>query len=207
MGDYAYVAGGDSGFFVVDVSDPSAPFLVGSLDDLGYVFSVAATPDGIVCIGDTHPNQVRVLDVQDPTLPFELGSLPVPGNPWSISIAMDYAYVACGGYGLRVLDLASPAAPVEVGVYNDPPSAVVDVELSGGYAFLADLHRMNPIVDVGVPTAPVSSCPGTITGPGGRAIAIAGDCTFLANFNQGLSVFCTERSRGGTGGRRSRTGG
>ncbi len=47
-----------------------------------------------------------------------------------------YLYVA-SGYGLRVLDVANPAAPVSVGFY-DTPGTANGVAVAGDYVYVAD---------------------------------------------------------------------
>lgn len=64
-----------------------------------------------------------------------------------------YAYVATGEGGLRVVDIANPAAPVEVGALDTPGSAV-DVELMGNHAYVADGVGGLRVVDVAKPAAP-----------------------------------------------------
>jgi len=49
----------------------------------------------------------------------------------------DYAYVADGSGGLRVVDVSDPAHPTEVGFYATPGDAR-DVAVAGDYIYVAD---------------------------------------------------------------------
>ncbi|MBD3161432.1 MAG: hypothetical protein GF346_04400, partial [Candidatus Eisenbacteria bacterium] len=48
LGDFAYVAGGEAGLVVIDVSDPGSPVLVATIDTKKYAESikVASVPAG-----------------------------------------------------------------------------------------------------------------------------------------------------------------
>ena len=48
-----------------------------------------------------------------------------------------YAYVADGVSGLRIINVANPAAPTEVGFYDTPGNAY-GVAVAGSYAYVAD---------------------------------------------------------------------
>ena len=60
-----------------------------------------------------------ILDVSNPALPTVVGKTDVlPGNAEGVALAGDYAYVAAGGDGLRIIDVSDPGAPSEAGFYN-----------------------------------------------------------------------------------------
>ncbi|MEJ2567905.1 MAG: T9SS type A sorting domain-containing protein, partial [candidate division WOR-3 bacterium] len=48
----------------------------------------------------------------------------------------NYAYVADGYLGLRIIDISTPSSPSEVG-FCFPPSYAYDVVVSGSYAYVA----------------------------------------------------------------------
>ncbi|MDP8206975.1 MAG: T9SS type A sorting domain-containing protein [Candidatus Electryonea clarkiae] len=76
-------------------------------------------------------------------------------NASEIEIAGNYAYVASGSSGLRVLDLSSPASPEEIGSLEfDHP--VHDVEIYNDYAFLACGYPGVVIVDISDPDSPIA---------------------------------------------------
>ena len=59
------------------------------------------------------------------------------GGAWGVGFTCDRAYVAGGSTGLRVVNAADPAAPVEEGFYNTVGYGA-DLAASGSYAYLAD---------------------------------------------------------------------
>jgi len=66
-----------------------------------------------------------------------VGFYDTPGKANGVAVAGNYAYVADSGSGLRVVNIANPAAPSEVGFYVTPGDAM-GVAVSGNYAYVAD---------------------------------------------------------------------
>jgi hypothetical protein len=60
-----------------------------------------------------------------------------PGSAQGVALAGNYAYVAAGSGGLRIVDISDLAGPSETGYYDTPGSAQ-DVALAGDYAYVAD---------------------------------------------------------------------
>jgi hypothetical protein len=96
-----------------------------------------------------------VMDVSNPAAPVVVGrTLPMPDIVFDIVVAGDFAYVADIDGGLRVVSLADPSGPVEVGFY-DTPGEAVGVDVGAGYAYIADNFAGLRVVDIRNPTAPV----------------------------------------------------
>ncbi|MCI0399675.1 MAG: hypothetical protein L0332_10910 [Chloroflexi bacterium] len=116
----------------------------------GWVYSVAQEGDyAYVGVGP----RLVILDVSDPSLPVQAGSSdPLPGIVYDVAISGTYAYVANGEGGLRIFDVANPAAPVEVGSYVTGDEAI-SVAIAGDFAYISSggLH----ILDIADPTTPV----------------------------------------------------
>lgn len=104
-GHYAYVAAGDSGTQIVDVSDPLHPQVVGST--YGYGAEGVTIEESILVEGYNRyidgyivSGGVRIYDVTDPIRPVEIGSIfhagfvPYGDAKSVIAIAGDYVYGA-----------------------------------------------------------------------------------------------------------------
>ncbi len=161
-GQYAYVADRFPvyGLNVVDVSDPSAPASVGtvqlffgseggsSLAVSGqYVFLTWQDSFGPV------PGGVKVIDVSDPAVPFEAGSLNFPESAGGIAVSRGYAYIGNGTLGLRVVDVSDPTNPVDLGVVDTPITADA-VSVFGRFAWVADWGSLL-VMDLANPELPV----------------------------------------------------
>jgi len=64
-----------------------------------------------------------------------------------------FAYIANYGWGLRIINVADPRNPHEVG-YCSTPGRACDVAVAGGYAYVADWNRGLRVIDVGDPRSP-----------------------------------------------------
>ena len=117
---YAYVADTYDGLRVIDVSNPAAPFQVGSYDTPGLAQGVAVAGSyAYVADGDAG---LRVIYVSTPAAPFEVGSYDTPGYAWGVAVAGAYAYVADWDAGLEVLT-SCEGLPFEDGFESGDTSA------------------------------------------------------------------------------------
>lgn len=180
VGDYAYLAASYPGMQIIDVTNPAAPVEVGHCLDQGYPYGVTVS-DNYAYVVDGYG--VRVIDVTDRQNPTEIGNVNLP---WmaddeisrSIVVAGGYAYVAEAAShwrtrlygGLWIVDVANPAAPVQVGFYN-LGTAGWGVAMAGSYAYVAYESGLR-VIDVSIPSAPASA--GTLALSGARSIAVEG---------------------------------
>jgi hypothetical protein len=73
--------------------------------------------------------------------PEFMGSEDTPMHSTAVAVSGGYAYVADSGSGLRVLDVSTPSAPVEVGFF-DTPGVANHVAISDGYVYLSDRYTL-----------------------------------------------------------------
>ena len=102
-----------------------------------------------------------VLDISNPAQPLKVGETDVmPGVVKDVAVDGTYAYVADSEAGLRVVNIANPAAPVEVGFY-DTPGYAESVAISGTHAYVADYDAGLRVVSIANPAAPAETGPTT----------------------------------------------
>jgi hypothetical protein len=113
-GIYAYVADGDSGLRIIDISNPTAPIEVGSYTAPGPVYDVTVTRNyAFVAEGS---NGLRIIDVSNPNLPFEVSFYDFPGGAEKVFLKGTYVYVGPDYYGTtHIIDISNPAVPIEAG--------------------------------------------------------------------------------------------
>jgi len=120
---YAFVADGDSGLRIINVSNPALPVEVGFLNTIGWARGVVMTPVAGVpyaFVADGNAG-LRIVNVSNPAAPVGTGFYDTPG--WAESVAVGvvgvpYAFVADGSAGLRIINVAAPALPFEAGFYD-----------------------------------------------------------------------------------------
>ena len=151
-GGLAFVAAGSTGLQVVDVSDPTAPFITGSVDTPGNANDVRAR-EGLVYLADGSSG-LTIIDVSSPSNPQIVGSVDTPGVATDLVLEGDLAYVADGIDGLAVIDVADPAAPVRLGQVDTPGNAR-GIDVGGGFVVVADAQGGVQVVDASDPARPV----------------------------------------------------
>ncbi len=196
-GIHLFVAAGEAGLVVVDVSDHGAPKIVGELAGInatdvtlyahhqnGSAFAArayVADPDFGVRFVDLLPN------FSEPTL---VGGFALPGasgldtyTRWleaddtTPSREHDYLYVAAGSAGLHVLDITAPDAITEVASLTSL-GAASDVDVASDmtppgvddYAIVSAGNSGVRIVDVSNPREPVLV--GTLTASGASRVFV-----------------------------------
>ncbi len=143
-GTYAYVAMSELGLRVIDVSNPSAPTLLQTLETPGRAYDVAAAGT-TVYVADGQSG-LQVVDVANPRLPTLVANVETPGDARGLTLAGSSLYLADGEAGLQVLDIANPTLPRIVGSV-DTPGIANDVAALGSYVFVAS-GGFNPVPPV-----------------------------------------------------------
>ncbi|MBN1825297.1 MAG: hypothetical protein JW958_03450 [Candidatus Eisenbacteria bacterium] len=116
-GDYAYVAAGENGLNVYDITDPANAQQVSSVFTGGEATDIEVV-DGYAYLGDGTVG-LSILDVIDPANAQLIGQYPTLGRG---AAGMDeedgYLFLADGGNGVVVLDLTVPADPTYFAKYK-----------------------------------------------------------------------------------------
>jgi hypothetical protein len=167
-----------------DVSNPDRPIQQGAWPMPGAAGRLALT--GNLLLASTGSG-IAIASIAAPLQPISLGSVALTNVTYieDIAVAGQYAYAVAGQSGLRVIDLANPAAPVEIGALNTFSHAT-SVAVSGTQAVVADWYGRLRIVDITSPAAPVEighfDVPGFLT-----SVALRGSLAYVASY-RGLEI-------------------
>jgi hypothetical protein len=122
---------------IIDVSQPTAPSLLGTCDLSGF-------PDPMdIFIKDNYAYLVDrfeglvICDVSDPNNPVKVGSCKTTGRLERVFVNGNYAYIANYDNGLHIIDISNPTSPTLVETCNTPGS-LKDVHIDAGYAYLVN---------------------------------------------------------------------
>ncbi|MGZ5487421.1 MAG: LVIVD repeat-containing protein [Candidatus Aminicenantales bacterium] len=150
-GSSAYLTADNFGFYTLDITDPSAPTVVGSFKLPGFTYGLAVSGDRAYLANSD--SGLHILDIRDPKAPVEIGLVKLAGEPSGVAVRDDLAYVASGADGLIIVDIRRPEAPKILGAAasGDFSSAVV---LDGRFAYVADGLAGVKKIDVSDPNAP-----------------------------------------------------
>ncbi len=193
VGSRAYLADGDSGLSIVDISNPSAPVRIGKFrnDSLpppplqsGFAYGVTVRSD-TAFLADGSSFRLRVVNVSNPAAPTLIRSYRIFDQPLDVAINGNYAYVVAGDSGLRIIDISS-AVDMITGIF-DTPDFANGIALAGTYAYVADGTTGLMVVNVSNPAAPVLAG-GFNTPVYAEGIALSGNFAYVADGSSGLII-------------------
>ena len=187
-GNTLFLAAGTGGLYAIDVTDPSAPSVLESLDTPGNAYAVAASGTAAVVADDA--GGVRVVDVSTVPAPTVVSQAQTSGNAEAVAVDGDYAYVGDADGGLVAFDVSNPRAPDELWACTEGGLKAMDVSVRGDYAYVANWSGELRIVDVADPSGPVctyGSC-ATSGHPTGLYLAEAGGRAYLAAGDVGVVI-------------------
>lgn len=114
----------------------------------------------------------------------------------SVCASGDYAYVACGGAGLKIVDISGVPAEGDVlsyplsGTYTDQVDFTYAVHTDGGFLYLATAESGLVRLDMSNPAAPAS--PATLASQvTADDVCVSGDYTYALDRQRGLRIFDT----------------
>ena len=150
-GAYAYLANGQGGLHIVDVSNPQEPRRAGVFSPHGAAVALAKH-DQYVYVAASGSG-LSVFDVAHPAAPRLAATVPLPGVAADLAITAPYAYVGTQQGILYILDLTAPLQPHLVGQV-EVGGRIVDIAVDAGLVYLACLDQGVVIVDARLPHQP-----------------------------------------------------
>ncbi|MDP8239077.1 MAG: T9SS type A sorting domain-containing protein [Candidatus Hatepunaea meridiana] len=146
-GDYIYLSQMDHYFYIINISNPEEPVVLGS-DRPGAVYSgEIAIYGNLAFVRYTH--RIFIYDISDPDDPVIVGVhnlFPIEISISSLKAYNGYLYITDHELGLKIYDFSDPESLTEVAFY-DSPGVGRDVAISNNMAFLADESYLE-ILDV-----------------------------------------------------------
>jgi hypothetical protein len=180
-GTHAFVSE-SAGLYRIDASDKAAPVVAqihacdGGVD--------LASKGQIVYAASWN---FAIYDFTDPANPIQLRKFGIPGTRCEkLTVLGDYAYLACGTDGLKIIDISTPATASVIRTVDTPGNAV-DIRVSGNFAYIADEGQGLAIIDIALPASASLTKSFPITGSA-TSLEIAGDTVYLGNPGTPLTI-------------------
>jgi hypothetical protein len=180
--DIALVVAGNAGLWLLDVSNPGAPHVLGSLDTPGMARGVAVAGD-LAYLAD-GPTGLLVVDISRPGQPRLLGMADTPGDAGDVLVRDGHAYVADWTGGLRVFNVADGRGPFEVAKLRTGGNPQ-QLTMQGHLLYVAQWPEWLLRVDVSIPAAPRRMENVLAMG---RCIAIQGDLAYTLDDDGRIGV-------------------
>lgn len=171
---------------IFNISQPTNPYLIGTWQGntgqmaifSAYLFIAAGGTLGL-----------RIVNIYDPTSPVLAGFIELSGSPRGIAFGEgtnDYAYIASGSAGLRVVSTADPYNLQEIAACLDPTDAN-DVSVRNTVAYVADGSNGIKAINITDPYQPTLLWQKTIPG-NANAIFTYSDKIYVAANDSGLVI-------------------
>jgi hypothetical protein len=120
------LAGGPDGLVTIDVSDPTAPLVLGTrpFDDEVRTISVRGDLAVVAEVAQfdnssgTYTTAVNIVDVSTMAAPSVIGRIVVPGRVRDSLIRGSRVYLAMSGPDVQIVDFSTPATPELLTPYN-----------------------------------------------------------------------------------------
>ncbi len=125
--EYLYMTR-DNHLDILDLADPDAPTVIGSVDLPNECNSIAVGGDYLYLSTDHQPSFV-VVDISDPTTPTISTEVWLTGTTWDLAFFEDHLYLVNSSGHLYVFDVTDPTDPEEIAdidAFVNPTDIAVD---------------------------------------------------------------------------------
>lgn len=159
------------GLQILDVSNPADIQVTGVYTAAGYgALALNGTLLALLDLFDTpDAPKLTLLDVTQPRTPHVLSHIPLPAFPGASLFIVDTMLYLSSPGGFTILDIANPAAPLEIGRYTTPGAAGL-LAVAAGYAYLLPYNEpVIQIISLSDPRSPMQV--GTLPEIGDLAVA------------------------------------
>jgi hypothetical protein len=183
--NYAYVASGNAGLQLVDISVPENPRVIGQCDTPGVAQAVFVQGSYAYVADFGYGGGLQVIDISVPTNPTLKGTCNVPVQAKGVFVQGNFAYVADYDAGLRVIDVSVPTSPTLKGTCDTPWGASA-VYVQGNYAYVADSGAGLEVIDISNPESPTRIL--NDVGGMGMGVFVKDNYAYVADWYAGLQV-------------------
>jgi hypothetical protein len=162
--NYAFVATGNGGMAVLDISNPASPTRVSNIGVAGSASQVILCGNyaylgsiGLVNLGGgaytpADTSTVSVIDISDPSKPHRVSQVSVKGPVQDFAVENDRLYVLAPDTGTYIYNISNPLAPVQLGF---TPDGSYSVSVKDSIAYFSGGSGGVIIVDVTDPRHPI----------------------------------------------------
>ncbi len=135
--DYLFVAGGQSGVMIIDISDTLNPRFAGRIPCNRYSRAITVKDSFLLCASLFQ--SLELYNISDPVSPVFVSNLHVRGNPVDITWKDSIVYIATNSSGVSIVNVSSPGSPEIIGNINTGRTTQ-SVKAYGNYLIVSDLH-------------------------------------------------------------------
>jgi hypothetical protein len=149
-------------FVIIDVTNKTAPIILGGLDLNGTGNQVFVMGNYAYVADADNATELQIINISNPTLPILTGTLDLAGNNDALSVTGFGSTLLVGRVGgtVAIVSVNNPALPTLVSTYSGSGGDVNAISLGNGnnYAFLATTSTTQEfqVVDISNLTSPTT---------------------------------------------------
>jgi len=189
---FAYIANGQGGLRIINVSDSTNPFETSYFIPPGYAYSLAICCDTLLLLS-TEPVSCKgglwVINIKNPYNPYPMGCDTSFVEGMDVSYFSHYAYVSSVTEGVKIIDFVDPSNPYIVGEFLPPydPWNIVNANI-GPFIYAGEWWgNALRTIDAQDPTQPVTINYDLIPDQS-QDVSVQGDYAYVANFFSGVYI-------------------
>ncbi len=193
-GGYAYLAAGTAGLYIVNVSNPSSPSVVGSVTMPGNRSAQKVAIADHYAYVAVDGLGLKVFDVKDPAAPAAIlngeWQRTSGGSTTGVQVVGQYAYVIGASPSLQILDVKEPWNMKTKGSYtvSDPGAVATGIHVQGNFAYIALGATGLKVLDISDPNNPHEYGNGWDSPSLVMSVFVSGNYAFLADYEMGLQI-------------------
>jgi PKD repeat protein/surface antigen len=181
---HAYV-GAQYSFQVVDLTIPTSPTLVGTVNGT-HEFRKVVLVDGYALVSDGQANRgLQVIDISLPNAPSIVHTVTVGEGGLAVAQYGNYAYMTDKASRFHVVDISDPLNASIVGTTTLPENATC-VDCLWPYVYASCKGAGMQVVDVSTPTSPEVIA--EMRSSSAEGVVVSGGNAYLADGDAGLTV-------------------
>ena len=147
-GDYAYVIGCDELLSIVDISEPTNPYIVASYDTVGVAWGTDV--NGGYAFSANSYSGLFIIDVSDPLAPVFAGYFLGSAVHHAVVALKDIVYLqTCRRF--YTIDISDPSDPIEIANISTAPPDARGLFVGGDYAYIIRIESGLQIIQIADP--------------------------------------------------------
>lgn len=147
VGNYLYIANGEKGLRIFDISTPQKPVEVGGFSSYRvYDVDVSKRFAYLAC----GPEGLKIIDVMNPLTPVQAGFFVQRGDAYRIFVQGDFAYLSSKDDGVQIINIENPIDPRVVSSIKTSNETPV-IRVYSNIAYITDLDLGLKIYDISKP--------------------------------------------------------
>lgn len=150
-----------SGLKVIDISDPTAPKVVGELYKPTYKLAICGINICALSIDSSLNNELDFVDISNPATPNVIGSFDSSSNLADITVLGNKAFLADKTEGLRIIDISDQISIYRESFLDINTMSAAGLAISGSYLYVQKMVYIDlgftyglSVIDVSQPNVP-----------------------------------------------------